>query len=54
MTVRFEDEPRVGDHRWWISDCSKFRTDYPSWKVTRSLREIVAEIAAAYSSKAAA
>jgi CDP-paratose 2-epimerase len=54
MQVTFEDTPRVGDHKWWISDTSKFRADYPEWKITKSLREIVAEIAEAYSRKAAA
>lgn len=27
-----EDRPRVGDHRWWVSDLQAFRTDYPAWK----------------------
>jgi CDP-paratose 2-epimerase len=26
------DTPRVGDHRWWISDLSAFRSDYPEWE----------------------
>jgi CDP-paratose 2-epimerase len=54
MQVTFEDTPRVGDHKWWISDTSKFRADYPEWKITKSLREIVTEIAEAYERKAAA
>ena len=31
MTVGFSKEARVGDHRWWVSDMSKFKRDYPQW-----------------------
>jgi CDP-paratose 2-epimerase len=27
------DEPRVGDHRWWISDNGPFIRDHPGWDV---------------------
>lgn len=30
---------RVGDHIWWISDNSKFKKDYPKWKIKRSLSD---------------
>ena len=29
---------RKGDHIWWISDNSKFKKDYPNWKVKTSLK----------------
>lgn len=51
MQVTFKDEPRIGDHRWWITDTSKFRADYPTWAITRSLRDIVTEIAAEFERK---
>jgi CDP-paratose 2-epimerase len=38
------EPPRVGDHRWWISDLDEFRADYPEWEVTRGIEEIVSEI----------
>ena len=25
------EEPRIGDHRWWISDLTPFESDYPGW-----------------------
>ena len=28
------DRNRIGDHRWWISDLSPFRSDYPDWNIT--------------------
>jgi CDP-paratose 2-epimerase len=26
------ESPRIGDHRWWISDLAEFRADYPAWE----------------------
>jgi CDP-paratose 2-epimerase len=38
------DQARMGDHRWWVSDLSGFRADYPDWEleydVTGMLKEI--------------
>ena len=28
---------RIGDHLWWITDNSKFKKDYPNWKIEVSL-----------------
>ena len=30
---------RIGDHIWWISNNSKFKKDFPSWKIQVSLKE---------------
>ncbi len=38
------DEPRMGDHRWWISDLDEFRRDYPDWEPRYDLRATVTEI----------
>ena len=38
------EAPRIGDHRWWISDLSAFQADYPGWALTRSMDEVLAEI----------
>lgn len=54
MVVTFKYEPRIGDHKWWITDMSKFKADYPDWKITKSLRDIIGEIAAAYQAKGVA
>ncbi len=37
------DEPRVGDHRWWISDLDEFIADYPSWRPARDLESTLRE-----------
>jgi CDP-paratose 2-epimerase len=41
------DEPRVGDHRWWISDLSAFKRDHPGWELTYGIEDILREIHAA-------
>ena len=38
------DAPRIGDHRWWISDLAAFRTDYPEWNLSYGIEEILREI----------
>ncbi len=37
-------EPRIGDHRWWISDLSQFEADYPDWSLRHGIEEILTEI----------
>jgi CDP-paratose 2-epimerase len=38
------ETPRVGDHRWWISDLAEFRSDYPGWMLQHGIDEILREI----------
>ena len=33
----YSDQARMGDHRWWISDLSGFRADYPDWELEYDL-----------------
>ena len=35
---------RVGDHICYYSDMSKFKKDYPNWKLTYNLPQIIEEI----------
>jgi CDP-paratose 2-epimerase len=35
---------RTGDHRWWITDNSRFIRDYPKWKANYSLGDILQDI----------
>jgi CDP-paratose 2-epimerase len=37
-------EPRIGDHRWWISDLSAFERDYPDWRLEYGIDGILREI----------
>lgn len=40
----YEDQPRTGDHIWWISDLRKFRRHYPGWTPRYDVRAILTEI----------
>jgi CDP-paratose 2-epimerase len=40
----YSAEPRVGDHRWWISDLAAFRADYPSWSPTCDVAGMLRQI----------
>ena len=38
------EEPRIGDHRWWISDLEPFQRDYPDFKLRYGIDEILQEM----------
>lgn len=38
------EEPRIGDHRWWISDLEPFKEDYPDWDLRYSVEDILREM----------
>jgi CDP-paratose 2-epimerase len=38
------ETPRVGDHRWWISDLDEFRRDYPGWRLEYGLEALLRDI----------
>ena len=44
IRTRFRDEPRRGDHRWWISDMREFTEDYPAWTPAYGLERMLEEI----------
>lgn len=44
MRIEYLDQPRAGDHIWWISDVRRFQADYPEWSYQYGIREILEEI----------
>lgn len=44
MDVTFVDEPRKGDHKWWVTDMTKFRHRYPGWQMQWDLDRIFREL----------
>lgn len=42
--IRIEPENRIGDHQWYITDMTKFNNDYPQWKITKGIDEILEEM----------
>lgn len=47
MNWTYTDKNRAGDHIWYISDMSRFKTHYPEWSHTVDLRQTLTEIRAA-------
>ena len=43
LAVQYVDQARVGDHICYISDLRRLMTDYPGWRITRSLDDILSE-----------
>jgi len=44
MNWRYEEQNRVGDHIWWISDVRKFKSQYPNWNYRYDLSATLEEI----------
>lgn len=41
----YQQAHRKADHRWYISDCSKFRRHYPGWEPEHEMEDIMMELA---------
>jgi len=44
LNWQYVDENRIGDHICYISDLTKFKNDYPEWKITKDIRRTITEI----------
>jgi CDP-paratose 2-epimerase len=44
LDVTYSDENRRGDHIWWVSDISRFQTDYPNYKLTYDIGATLVDI----------
>ena len=44
LDYNYVEKPRKGDHQWYISNISKFKMDYPNWKLTYGIPEILEDI----------
>ena len=44
MNYSYDNNNRVGDHIWWISDVSKFKSHYPQWSYKYNIEDILNEI----------
>jgi CDP-paratose 2-epimerase len=44
MNYSYTESNRIGDHIWWISDVSKFRSHYPGWNYKYNIKDIFIEI----------
>lgn len=44
MITNYYKKERIGDHKFWISNCQKFKLAYPNWSYKFSLRETIEKI----------
>lgn len=44
MVITYSEQNRIGDHIWWISDLTKFKSHYPEWVMKYDVKAILNEI----------
>ncbi len=44
IKMTYVDKARTGDHIWYISDVSKFKRHYPTWKYTYDVDQILTDL----------
>lgn len=44
MAWNYQEQNRIGDHIWWVSDVGKFQSHYPQWQLTYDVSRICREI----------
>lgn len=44
MNYSYSDTNRIGDHIWWISDVSKFKSHYPGWNWQWDLNDTLVQM----------
>lgn len=42
--IKYNETNRIGDHIWYISNVSKFKSDYPKWEYTYNCDQILEEL----------
>jgi len=45
--IVYSNEARIGDHIWYVSDLTKFKSHYPEWHLTYSIDDLLVEMCAA-------
>ena len=51
LRTEYTKTPRNGDHKWWITDISKFKKSFPEWKPSVNIDDILSEIYKTYESR---
>jgi CDP-paratose 2-epimerase len=44
MRCEYKAQSRIGDHIWWVSDCSKFKRHYPQWNYSYDIEDTLKEM----------
>jgi CDP-paratose 2-epimerase len=51
MKIKYLEQNRIGDHIWWISDVSKFKSHYPEWHYSHNINTILQSISDSFVNK---
>jgi CDP-paratose 2-epimerase len=51
MNYIYTEDNRIGDHIWWVSDVTRFKTHYPGWDWKYDLTDILTQISEATASR---
>jgi CDP-paratose 2-epimerase len=44
LDYTISDNNRIGDHIWYISDVTKFKSHYPNWEYKYNIDSIIEEM----------
>ena len=44
LSWAYQENNRFGDHKWWISDVTRFKKDHPGWDYKYDMEKILIEI----------
>ncbi|WP_372791221.1 NAD-dependent epimerase/dehydratase family protein [Paraconexibacter sp.] len=44
LRYTLSDDARIGDHQWYVSDMGSFERDYPDWKLTFGIEDVLRDI----------
>jgi CDP-paratose 2-epimerase len=44
LDYTLSDQARIGDHRWYVSDLGAFMRDYPDWRLTYGIEDVLSDI----------
>jgi CDP-paratose 2-epimerase len=44
LDYTLSDQARIGDHQWYVSDFGTFKMDYPGWRLTYGIEDVLRDI----------
>ncbi len=44
LDYTLSDQARIGDHQWYVSDLAAFERDYPQWRLTFGIEDVLRDI----------
>ncbi len=44
LDYTLSDQARIGDQQWYVSDFGSFEADYPDWRLTYGIEDVLKDI----------